>query len=286
MDCLGHEDLQVQQSAAKNFSFLASDTAGCQKLLEANAIVFLLDAADNGDIGTALECFSSLLVAAKKECVRSYFLNNHDLLSKLLAISKGGAVLEKASAALKLVHLVLEGRYNEETIEFLLKSDAIGICAGYLSSASADVKHSASTVLAFLSVSDAGKETAIAWNVVEPLVDMACTKDRKLQYSSSSCLMALAVANSGKAAFNALDESKLKTCIAMLLDSEDEFIIMNALQIIAAAAEHDKVRASLKPFTGKLNAMKDSLPNYVSHHLAYAVRQLGFLNLPYTKLVH
>jgi len=53
------------------------------------------------------------------------------------------------------------------------------------------------------------------------------------------------------------------------------------LQIIAAAAEDSKIRASLKPFTELLTGMKASLPAYVAKHLDYAVRQLNFLNLPH-----
>ena len=33
VDCLTHEDLQVQKSAAKDFAYLFSDEFGCEKLL-------------------------------------------------------------------------------------------------------------------------------------------------------------------------------------------------------------------------------------------------------------
>ncbi|QDZ19740.1 hypothetical protein HOP50_03g22570 [Chloropicon primus] len=281
VDCLAHENLQVQQSAARNFSFLASDAAGCEELLKADAIVALLEATYVGDIDTALECFNSLLVAAKKESVRAFFLEHHKFLDKLLEIAKDTVASSKASSALKLIHLILEGRHNEETVDYLLQSDAIGVCASHLDSTSSDLKHSASTVLAFLSVSDLGKEKAIALGVVEPLLNMALTADKKLQYSSSSCLMALAVANSGKKAISEIDESKLRKCVQNLLDEGTEIIIMNCLQIISAAAEESKIRACLKPFISKLNDMKPSLPKYVASHLNYAVRQLKFLSLPH-----
>ena len=278
VDCLVHEDLKVQQLAAKNFCFLASDATGCEKLLEENAIVSLLQATYENDGETAQECFNSLLVAAKKESVRSFFLTRHDLLDKLVVIAKGAH--EKASPALKLIHLVLEGRHNEGTANHLLQSGCIEICASHLRSANSALKHSASTVLAFLAVLDEGKEKAISAGAVEPLVDMANSGDKKLQHSSSSCLMALAVANSGKKAISKLDESLLRKCVQNLLRS-DHIIVMNALQIIAAAAEDSKIRASLKPFTELLTGMKASLPAHVAKHLDYAVRQLNFLSLPH-----
>lgn len=286
VDCLRHEDLQVQKSAAKDFSYLVSDAAGCQKILGENAVIALLDAAVGGNIETELECFNSLLVAAKIPSIRAYFLSSFDLLLKLLKIAETSKVPAKTSSALDLIHQVLEGRYNEDAVDYLIETNAVGVCASHLGSSDRGLKYSASRVLAFLSVSDKGKESAIASKVVEPLAEMATAMDEKLQFSASSCLMALAVANTGKESINSLEVSKLRKSIHALLDSGDEFIIMNTLQIIAAAAEHSEVRATLKPFIKKLQDMKSQLPPYVSHHLAYAVRQLGFKSLPYKELVH
>ncbi len=286
LDCLKHEDIQVQKTAAENFAFLASDAAGCNKLLEEDAVVSLLDATDNEDPGATLACFDSLIAAAKKASIRAFFLSNHNLLTKLLEIAKDLVNPAKAASALKLLHLILEGRNNEDTVEFLLNSDAVQICTNNLKSDDVTLKHAASTVLAFLAVSGTGKLIAVAANAVQLLVDLADTTNPELQYSSSSCLMALAVANAGKDAIHALDQKKLKKVVQTLLDSRNEFIVMNTFQFMAAAAEHEQVRTTLKPFVNQLLHMKPTLPKYVSHHLAFVVRQLTFKSLPYEKLVH
>ena len=291
LDCLAHEDVAIQKLAAQNFAYLCTDAAGCEILLEQrppqtkNAIKALLDATKGGVVETELACFTSLLDAAKKEIVRAYLLGSQKSLSQLLDQSRDENAV-KATAALRLLHTILKGRNNEEAIEFLIDMGAVDVLWTTLDSDDADVKQATAMLLAFLAVPYKGKELIISKGFITELVEMSGLGSTvETQYAASSCLMALVIANSGKSAINEEDHELLKGSLNNLLGSKEESIIMNALQIITAIAEHGAIRKSLQGFQKHLKHLADSsLPYYVKYHISQAVRQLSFTNLPHTTL--
>ena len=284
---LSDEDVVVRERAAQALQLVGVNTPGCVHLLSERAITKLVGMLCDPDAVVRSAVFRALLEAAHSAIVRAELLSSIDTVLQLMRSAKEEDG-DRVDLALQLLRSVLLGRQQEAAVEALVADGAIEACVDLLwSSVDPKAQEGAAWVLHLLTVPEDGKARAVASGGVQNLAKLLSSSHGGVVKASSAALMAITVSAQSKnlAAECASDPE----VYGALLDSGDDELLMNVLQVVSNICENAGGRRRLQPLQPRLERMLEARGGVadvdrLSGHLGQTLRQLLFETLPYREL--
>ena len=285
---LSDEDVVVRERAAQALQLVGANTPGCVHLLSERAITKLVGMLRDPDAVVRSAVFRALLEAAHSAIVRAELLSSIDTVLQLMRSAKEEDG-DRVDLALQLLRSVLLGRQQEAAVEALVADGAIEACVDLLQGSSADPKaqEGAAWVLHLLAVPEGGKARAVASGGVQHLSKLLSSSHGGVVKASSAALMAITVSAQSKTL--AAECASDPEVYGALLDSGDDELLMNVLQVVSNICENAGGRQRLQPLQPRLESMLEARGGVadvdrLSGHLGQTLRQLRFETLPYREL--
>ena len=284
---LSDEDVVVRERAAQALQLVGANTPGCVHLLSERAITKLVGMLGDPNAVVRSAVFRALLEAAHSAIVRAELLSSIDTVLQLMrsAREEDG---DRVDLALQLLRSVLLGRQQEAAVEALVSDGAIEVCVDLLSSSTnPKAQEGAAWVLHLLAVPEDGKARAVACGGVQNLSKLLSSGHAGVVKAASAALMAITVSAQSKTV--AAECASDPEVYGALLDSGDDELVINLLQVVANICEQAGGRKRLQPLQHRLENMleaRDGVPDAdrLKNHLGQALRQLQFETLPYREL--
>lgn len=284
---LSDEDVVVRERAAQALQLVGANTPGCVHLLSERAITKLVGMLGDPNAVVRSAVFRALLEAAHSAIVRAELLSSIDTVLQLMrsAREEDG---DRVDLALQLLRSVLLGRQQEAAVEALVSDGAIEVCVDLLSSsANPKAQEGAAWVLHLLAVPEGGKARAVACGGVQNLAKLLSSGHAGVVKAASAALMAITVSAQSKTV--AAECASDPEVYGALLESGDDELVINLLQVVANICEQAGGRKRLQPLQHRLENMleaRDGVPDAdrLKNHLGQALRQLQFETLPYREL--
>jgi len=284
---LSDEDVVVRERAAQALQLVGANTPGCVHLLSERAITKLVGMLCDPNAVVRSAVFRALLEAAHSAIVRAELLSSIDTVLQLMrsAREEDG---DRVDLALQLLRSVLLGRQQEAAVEALVADGAIEACVDLLwSSKDPKAQEGAAWVLHLLAVPEDGKARAVASGGVQNLAKLLSSSHGGVVKASSAALMAITVSAQSKTL--AAECASDPEVYGALLDSGDDELLMNVLQVVSNICENAGGRRRLQPLQPRLESMLEARGGVadvdrLSGHLGQTLRQLRFETLPYREL--
>lgn len=282
-------DSVVRERAAIALRLVGVNTQGCVHLISDRAVTKLVNmlpasAVELGDSVPEVRAavYGTLIEASRTEIVRAELLSSDETIQLFMgcAMREQGGM---AGQALELLKQVLSGRQNRMAVECLIGAGGVKQCTTLLASPFPEVQRGAAAVLGLLAAQEEGKVKAVEAGGLEALVNLLESEDLGVLTEVTAALMGITVALTSKEVASRVATNP--AVYMVLLDTPEDNLVVNVLQVIANVCEDAAGRKLLAPLVGKLRSVLDGQEDQrIRYHLAHAIRQLQFEMLPFPEL--